>query len=340
MKSCLFLMAGLVLSGSVFADAASEYKKMIKAGEDWQKENEEKYQGNMQDKMDDQAKMYNKYEGQRKNYEEEMKSLRETNSKLAAEIQELTQSVSKIEQDSNKSLEDYTRFTKENRKNGLTEQGFLGIGKSKENAEWERLRSRMLADIDKSDSLNKRLAEAKKELEKQVSLIADTHSRLGDSENLARAYQAGYHYDKSLKEGGKAGESGRMDAAVYAAAVNGTYKLYSDMQKDHYEAQLLLTDFATLDSKHQINKVKLELLKTRNYQFLQNTLIGDFVKQSIKAERESKEFCEAVNKCEGQGGTAQKITNLERRVNDVTELIENDSDNTKSKKKKSETDKK
>lgn len=339
MKCCLFLMASFVLSGNVFADAAKEYKKMIAAGEEWQKENEEKYQGNMQDKMDGQSKMYNKYESQRKSYEEEMKSLRESNTKLALEIQELTKSVVSAEEESRKAEEDFLRYARENSNKGIEKKGVVfGLGQSDQNAEHKKRESRWFSELNKFNNLKEKLAEAKKDLEKQVSLIADSNSRLADSANIARAYQAGYHYDKSLKEGSKAGEEGRMAAAVYAAAVNGTYKLYTDMQKDHYEAQLLLTDFATLEAKHQITGVKLDLLKQRNYQFLQNTLIGDFVKQSIKAERESKEFCEAVNKCEGQGDTAQKITDLERRVNDVTGLVDGEAD--KSKKKKSDSDKK
>ncbi len=324
MGKSFLLVFTLLVSGNIYADAASKYNEMVAKAEKDRAEYEKKKGSDFETEMEGQRKAWADYKIKREKYEKELAKLKGEKEALEKEVATTKEQQEYMQERVDKTTKEVNDYVEANKLKDPTGNGVIfGLGTTKVQDKYNKLRDEMRTAEENFKRIEGKLNETRGNLERHGRAIAAGETSLSETAAKMDAYGKGYHYVKDNKAAQEKGWTEERARTLASEVDSHALELYRDMQKDHYEAQLLLTDFATLQGKHQIDGLKLEMLKQRNSEFLKNTLIGDFVDKSIKAGYDSKEFCEAANKCIGGSGeeSAKKIADLARRLDDVTKLV-------------------
>ncbi len=290
-------------------NAVASYKRMVAAASKYKEGQEEK--GTFQERMNGQSKAWNEYKAARAEHESAMNKAKKAREAAQAQVEKDQGKVLSLESQLNNDTDAYTRFVKEQQGKGkdVTGKGFLGlgIGTSAEQDRAEALRTAMRTAEEKLVETRNKIAEGEARAKAQKKAQEDNQKKMEDAAKQVDAYAKGYNVVKDEKE-----------KAILAAAGKAAQELFLDMQKDVYEADLLLTSYDALKTKSKLNEIQLNALQAQANQHLQNTIFGKFVQARIEEALKKENICKAVNQCEPPAVyDAKKVSDLERRVNDL-----------------------
>ncbi len=311
-RASLFALSLILVSPVLKAEdesAVASYKKLVSAASRYEKGSEDK--GTFKERIEGQRQAWEDYKKARDEYQNAIARAKKEREAAEAQVEKDQKEILSLESQANNDTDAYTRYLKEQQGKGkdVTGRGILGlgIGTTAEQDRAEALRTQMRKAEVKLSETRARIKAGEEKAKAQKKVQEDNQSRFEDAVKKIQAYAKGYNVMKEKQEKAR-------DAAAEQAAD----ELFNDMKDYAYDAELLLTHYETLTAKHQINELHLKALQARADQHLQNTIFGKFVQSRLDQALKKENICKAVNQCEPPAVyDAKKVSDLERRVNDL-----------------------